>query len=146
MKRGIPNITVYMFEAAPGRELNYPDAELWTLDEDEARTYAKKNGYQLVGSDCQREETELIEDYTPRPRFEFIDADGEDITGDADQEETACRVRAYNEDTDTAATEAMRDESTWYIFWPLGSSAEGYPAWRDAMKAAGVSDFRELDD
>lgn len=152
MERGIPNITVYSFAAAPGRSLNYPDAELWTLDENEARAYAEKNGYQLIGSDCKPDEEELIEDFTPRPRFEFVNSEGADSTEDDDREEDACRVFAY---MPTLVAEVLYDEGAgvqlgdnegaWCIFLPLGSPGGYYPTWRDAMQAAGVTDFRELD-
>jgi len=73
MERGIPNLTVYTFEAAPGRELRYPDAELWTTDETEARTYAQEHGYLLMVSDYTEGDDgpELVEDFTPETRCRF---------------------------------------------------------------------------
>lgn len=137
-------INVYTFEDKNGT----PYGSYETQDISQARGYAQTSKTRVIVNEYEFSDSYLLdgEDYTPRPRFEFINADDVDITGDDDQEKTACRVRAYDEGTDTAAAEVMRDESTWYVFWPLGSSAEGCPAWRDAMKAAGVSDFRELDD
>lgn len=68
MERGIPDITVYTFEVRDGREMHYPDAELWTLDYAEADAFAADKGYLLMGMDWGDDAPELIEDYTPAPQ------------------------------------------------------------------------------
>jgi hypothetical protein len=65
MERGRPDMTVYTFEAGPGVELQYPDAELWTRDHEEARRYAQERGYQLIANEYVFNDSELLEDYTP---------------------------------------------------------------------------------
>lgn len=67
MQRGIPDITIYTFEVAEGREMPYPDAELWTLDYAEADALAEEKGYLLMGQDWGEDEPGLVHDYTPRP-------------------------------------------------------------------------------
>lgn len=72
MERGQPDLTVYTFEVPRDskRVMDYPDAELWTMDLSEAQAYAQKNGYQLIGNDYVWEDSELVEDYTPEPDCE----------------------------------------------------------------------------
>lgn len=67
MERGKPDLTVYAFEVHQGQRMQYPDNELWTLDYAEADAYAREKGYMLIGYSFEFEDSELIEDYTPKP-------------------------------------------------------------------------------
>lgn len=60
----MPDLTVYMFTVPEGKEMSYPDAELWTLNYEEADAFAAKKGYQLVCHDLIMEEGGMIADYT----------------------------------------------------------------------------------
>ena len=65
MNRGIPDLTVYTFEAAEGKWLPYPDDELWSLDFREADSYAQKHHYKLIAHDLELPSDSIIEaDYT----------------------------------------------------------------------------------
>jgi hypothetical protein len=67
MERGKPDLRVYTFEVPSdsGRDLDYPDSELWTLDYQEADAYAQKKGYLLIANEYEWQDSELLEDYTP---------------------------------------------------------------------------------
>ena len=71
MERGQPDQTVYTFEAGPGVEMAYPDAELWTRDYQEARKYAQEHGYRVIANEYEFEDSELIDDFTPQIECSF---------------------------------------------------------------------------
>lgn len=136
-------IDVYTFEDKNGQD----SGSFWTQDLEEARKYAQDGGLKIIVNEYEFSDSYALdgEDYTPRTSFEFHNEGGEDITGDADQEEEAWQVRASDEGTLTA--EVRKDEAGAWFTWSSPSlSTNSYPAWRDAMKALDVTDFRELDD
>jgi hypothetical protein len=67
MERGKPDLTVYTFEVPEGssRTMDYPAAELWTLDYQEAQAYAQEKGYQLIENQYEWQDSNLLEDCTP---------------------------------------------------------------------------------
>lgn len=99
MERGNPNVTVYTFEAGPGGGLQYPDAELWTLDYDEARRYAQQRNYQLIANEYTFEDSELLEDYSPETRCqtcgELIDLEDAGIWAISGAEQSPADQRRY---------------------------------------------------
>jgi len=91
MERGRPDQTVYTFEAAKDRTMDYPDKELWTRDYREARAYAQEKGYQVIGNDYELSDSELIDDFTPATECAHcglvIEQDDTDIWEDPDYED-----------------------------------------------------------
>jgi len=67
MERGRPDLTVYTFEVPEGQDMPYPDAELWTLDFQEADKFASDRGYMLMAMEWGEDVPVLEADYTPRP-------------------------------------------------------------------------------
>jgi hypothetical protein len=81
MERGKPDQTVYTFEAGPGVTMNYPDAELWTRDYQEARKYASDHGYRVIGNDYEFEDSELVDDFTPAIECQHCGLPVEQVNG-----------------------------------------------------------------
>lgn len=100
MHRGKPEVMIYTLALPEGQYLQYPDAELWTLDEDEARSYAKEKGYQLIGTPYVADDTgeEMLDDFRPfNWHAETPDIiDGGDVGGD-NQAGTAWQIRLVSD-------------------------------------------------
>lgn len=64
MNRGKPDQSVFTFELPNKGTMPYPDAELWTRNYVEARSFAEKRGYLLIENTYEWADSELVQDYS----------------------------------------------------------------------------------